>query len=105
VHLKSLETLDLRMRAHSDAAARSPIFLSLPEERATRALSLPPRSPAAHLARAQMDAGGGVVAFEIEGGKKAAFKAANALKLIDISNNLGDAKSLITHPRPPRTRS
>jgi O-succinylhomoserine sulfhydrylase len=45
-----------------------------------------------------MDSGGGMVAFEVEGGKKAAFQLSNALKLIDISNNLGDAKSLITHP-------
>ena len=54
--------------------------------------------PQRNLARAQMEAGGGIVAFEIEGGKKAAFKLSNALGLIDISNNLGDAKSLITHP-------
>jgi O-succinylhomoserine sulfhydrylase len=45
-----------------------------------------------------MEGGGGVVAFEVEGGKAAAFKLANALGLIDISNNLGDTKSLITHP-------
>lgn len=45
-----------------------------------------------------MEGGGGVVTFEVEGGKPAAFRVANALKLIDISNNLGDAKSLITHP-------
>jgi O-succinylhomoserine sulfhydrylase len=45
-----------------------------------------------------MSAGGGVVAFEIAGGKAEAFGFADALKLIDISNNLGDAKSLITHP-------
>ncbi len=45
-----------------------------------------------------MEAGGGVVTFEIAGGKEAAYRFANALKLIDISNNLGDAKSLITHP-------
>jgi O-succinylhomoserine sulfhydrylase len=45
-----------------------------------------------------MEGGGGVVAFEVGGGKKAAFKLANTLKVIDISNNLGDAKSLITHP-------
>jgi O-succinylhomoserine sulfhydrylase len=54
--------------------------------------------PQHNLARAQMDSGGGMVAFEVEGGKKAAFNLSNALKLIDISNNLGDAKSLITHP-------
>ena len=45
-----------------------------------------------------MDGGGGVVAFEVAGGKAAAFRLANALKTIDISNNLGDAKSLLTHP-------
>jgi O-succinylhomoserine sulfhydrylase len=45
-----------------------------------------------------MEGGGGVVTFEVEGGKPAAFRLANALKLIDISNNLGDTKSLITHP-------
>jgi O-succinylhomoserine sulfhydrylase len=45
-----------------------------------------------------MDGGGGVVTFEVEGGKDGAFRMENALKLIDISNNLGDTKSLITHP-------
>ena len=45
-----------------------------------------------------MEGGGGVVAFEVKGGKAGAFRVGNALKLIDISNNLGDAKSLITHP-------
>ena len=45
-----------------------------------------------------MGLGGSLVTFEIDGGKAAAFRFANALKLIDISNNLGDAKSLITHP-------
>jgi O-succinylhomoserine sulfhydrylase len=45
-----------------------------------------------------MDGGGGVVAFEVAGGKMAAFRLANALNIIDVSNNLGDAKSLITHP-------
>ena len=45
-----------------------------------------------------MEAGGGIVTFEIEGGKKAAFSFGNALGLIDISNNLGDTKTIITHP-------
>ena len=57
-----------------------------------------PDHPQHNLAKAQMDGGGGVVAFEVTGGKTAAFKLANALRLIDISNNLGDAKSLLTHP-------
>ena len=45
-----------------------------------------------------MSKGGSLIAFEIKGGKKNAFKFMNNLKLIDISNNLGDSKSLITHP-------
>ena len=57
-----------------------------------------PDHPQHNLARAQMDGGGGVVSFEVAGGKSAAFRCANALQLIDISNNLGDAKSLFTHP-------
>jgi O-succinylhomoserine sulfhydrylase len=54
--------------------------------------------PQHNLARAQMTGGGGVVTFEVEGGKQAAFRVAAALALIDVSNNLGDTKSLITHP-------
>ena len=54
--------------------------------------------PQAEIARRQMSGGGTLVAFEVEGGKSAAFAMANALSIIGISNNLGDAKSLITHP-------
>ena len=54
--------------------------------------------PQAALARRQMKGGGTLVAFEVQGGKAAAFRVANALSIIGISNNLGDAKSLITHP-------
>jgi O-succinylhomoserine sulfhydrylase len=98
VHLKSLETLDLRMRAHSEAASQVADFLAN-QKNVTRVLyPFRPDHPQHNLARAQMEAGGGVVAFEVEGGKAAAFKLGNALKLIDISNNLGDTKSLITHP-------
>jgi O-succinylhomoserine sulfhydrylase len=50
------------------------------------------------VAKKQMEDGGPMIAFELQGGKKAAFKFMNALQLICISNNLGDAKSLITHP-------
>jgi O-succinylhomoserine sulfhydrylase len=45
-----------------------------------------------------MDGGGGVVTFEVDGGKAAAFRLENGLQLIDVSNNLGDAKSIMTHP-------
>ena len=54
--------------------------------------------PQAALAERQMEAGGTMLAFEVAGGKAAAFRVANALSIIGISNNLGDAKSLITHP-------
>jgi O-succinylhomoserine sulfhydrylase len=98
VHLKSLETLDLRMQAHCTNAEHVAEFLS--REPRIRSVRYPFRSdhPQAALARTQMSGGGGVVTFEIDGGKDAAFGLARRLKLIDISNNLGDAKSLITHP-------
>src|SRR5476651_1876960 len=98
LHLKSLETLDLRMKAHCENAARVADFLG--GQRKVKRVLYPFRAdhPQHNLARAQMEGGGGVVAFEVEGGKKAAFKLANALGVIDISNNLGDSKSLITHP-------
>ena len=98
LHLKSLETLDLRMKAHCDNALRVADFLA-GQRKVTKVL-YPFRAdhPQHNLARAQMEGGGGVVTFEVEGGKAAAFRLGNALKLIDISNNLGDAKSLLTHP-------
>ena len=98
LHLKGLETLDLRMRQHCENAAKVADFLAT-QRKVTRVL-YPFRAdhPQHNLARAQMEAGGGIVAFEIEGGKKAAFNLSNALGIIDISNNLGDAKSIITHP-------
>jgi O-succinylhomoserine sulfhydrylase len=98
VHLKSLETLDLRMRAHCENAQTVADFLAK-EKKVTRVLyPFRPDHPQHNLARTQMEGGGGVVAFEVAGGKPAAFRLANALKLIDISNNLGDTKSLLTHP-------
>jgi O-succinylhomoserine sulfhydrylase len=98
LHLKSLETLDLRMRAHCTGAQTVADFLA--KSKKVRRVLYPFRDdhPQHNLARMQMDGGGGVVAFEIDGGKKEAFRFENALKLVDVSNNLGDAKSLITHP-------
>jgi len=112
LHLKSLETLDLRMKQHSENAARVADFLA-GHKKVTRVLyPFRPDHPQHNLARAQMDSGGGVVTFEVAGGKAAAFRLANALALIDISNNLGDTKSLITHPEttthqkvPPEARA
>ena len=98
LHLKSLETLELRMRQHCENAKAVADFLGQ-QKKVTRVLyPFRPDHPQHNLARAQMDGGGGVVTFEVEGGKPAAFKLANALQLIDISNNLGDTKSLLTHP-------
>ncbi len=98
VHLKALETLDLRMRAHCANALEVANFLA--GQKAVANVLYPFREdhPQHHLARAQMSGGGGVVTFTLDGGKARAFAFARALELIDISNNLGDAKSLITHP-------
>jgi O-succinylhomoserine sulfhydrylase len=98
VHLKSLETLALRMNAHCASALGVANFLA--EQKKVARVLYPFRDdhPQAQLARAQMSGGGGVVTFEVEGGRPAAYAFENALKLIDISNNLGDTKSLITHP-------
>lgn len=96
--LKSLETLDLRVERHCANALTLAHALGRMKG-VTRVLYPGLASHPQHaLATAQMSAGGSVVAFEIAGGKAAAFRALNALSLIDISNNLGDAKSLITHP-------
>ncbi len=98
LHLKSLDTLDLRMQAHCANAEKVANALAA-DRKVTRVLyPFRPDHPQHNLARTQMEGGGGVVAFEIEGGKTAAFRFANALQLIDVSNNLGDSKSLITHP-------
>ncbi len=98
VLIKALETLDLRVRAMCEHAAA--VADALARESKIKRVIYPgrPDHPQAALAQAQMGLGGSLVTFEIDGGKDEAFRFANALKLIDISNNLGDAKSLITHP-------
>jgi O-succinylhomoserine sulfhydrylase len=98
LHLKSLETLDLRMRAHCEAATAMADFLAGQSKIARVLYPFRDDHPQHKLARAQMDGGGGVVTFDIAGDKAAAFRFGNALQLIDVSNNLGDMKSLITHP-------
>jgi O-succinylhomoserine sulfhydrylase len=98
VMLKALETLPLRVAAQAASAHKVANYLAT-HERIGRVL-YPGRAdhPQAELARRQMKGGGTLVAFDVEGGKEAAFRFANALTIIGISNNLGDAKSLITHP-------
>jgi O-succinylhomoserine sulfhydrylase len=96
--LKSLETLPIRVRAQCETAARLADHLAGRSGVARVLFCGRPDHPQAALAQRQMTGPGQVVAFEIEGGKPAAFRFLNALRLIKISNNLGDAKSLITHP-------
>ena len=98
VMLKGLETLPLRVRAQCETAARIADHLA-GQKGVTRVLFCGRSDhPQAALAKRQMLGSGQVVAFEIAGGKAAAFRFLNALELIKLSNNLGDAKSLITHP-------
>ncbi len=96
VVLKSLETLDLRVRRQCDNALKVAQFL---DGRALR-LAYPglPSHPQHALARAQMMAGGTIIAIEVDGGRAQAHAVLDALQLIDISNNLGDSRSLMTHP-------
>lgn len=98
VLLKSLETLPVRVRAQCAAAAEIAAALE-GKPGITRILYCGSKShPQAELARRQMSGGGQIVTFEVEGGKAAAFRFLNALKIMKISNNLGDAKSIVTHP-------
>ena len=96
--LKGLETLDLRLGQHCANALSVARHLE-GHKRVKRVFYPDLESHPQHaLARAQMGGGGTIVAFEFRGGRKKAFRFLNALGMIDISNNLGDTKSLITHP-------
>jgi O-succinylhomoserine sulfhydrylase len=98
VLLKGLETLSLRVE--KQAAATLELARALEANPKVSRVVYPwlQSHPQHELAKSQMYGGGTVVTFEVEGGKDAAFRLMNALQVIDISNNLGDAKSLITHP-------
>ncbi len=98
VLLKGLETLELRVeRQCRTAATLADVLATHP---VVQRVLFPgrPDHPQAALVGRQMSGPGTVVSFEVDGGKAAAFRLLNALQLVDISNNLGDAKSLITHP-------
>ena len=98
VMLKGLETLGLRVERMQQSAAKLADVLA-DKAKITKVL-YPYRAdhPQAELARRQMRGGGTLVTFEVEGGKAGAFRLLNELKVVRISNNLGDAKSLVTHP-------
>jgi O-succinylhomoserine sulfhydrylase len=98
VLVKGMETLGLRIDRHCANARK--VADALAAHPAIGRVLYPgrPDHPQHQLAAKQMSNFGGVVTFDIKGGKHATFEALNRLKLIDISNNLGDAKSMVTHP-------
>jgi O-succinylhomoserine sulfhydrylase len=98
VLLKGLETLHLRVRRQTDTAAA--VSEALAQHPKITRLVYPgrPDHPQAEVVRRQMRGGSTLVAFEVAGGKRGTFRFLNALKLIRITNNLGDAKTLVTHP-------
>jgi O-succinylhomoserine sulfhydrylase len=98
VLLKGLETLPVRVQRQTETAAA--VSVALDGHKKLTRLIYPghPNHPQADIVRKQMKAGSTLVSFEIKGGKEGAFRFLNGLKLIGITNNLGDAKSLITHP-------
>ena len=102
VLVKGLETLRLRVEHQCAVAARLAAWLEQHPRVAGVRYPFLPSHPQHELARRQMSAGGTVVTFEVASGggsaKDAAFAVLDALRIVDISNNLGDAKSLITHP-------
>jgi O-succinylhomoserine sulfhydrylase len=98
VMLKGLETLDLRCRAQAASAAE--LAGRLHGHPALARVIYPglPDHPQAELCRRQMETGGTMLSLDVAGGKAAAFRFLDALRIVRISNNLGDAKSLVTHP-------
>jgi O-succinylhomoserine sulfhydrylase len=98
VMLKGLETLDLRIKRHCENARVIADYLETRGDLAKVRYPGLKSHPQHDLAARQMSDFGNVVTFSHAGGKEAVFRFMNAMKLIDISNNLGDSKSLLTHP-------
>lgn len=95
---KSLETLPLRMDRHcSNALALAQALAEHPDISDVKYPFLPSH-PQYELAKKQMKAGGGIVTFEVEGGQERAFRFVDALQMIKYTSNLGDARSIATHP-------
>ncbi|WP_423069091.1 O-succinylhomoserine sulfhydrylase [Devosia sp. CN2-171] len=98
IMLKGVETLPIRVKAMTESAAKVADFLA--DHPKIERISYPfhPSHPQYELAKRQMTSGSTLVALEVKGGRDAAFRLSDSLAVILISNNLGDAKSLITHP-------
>lgn len=98
VVLKGLETLKIRMQAHSESALQMAQWLeSQPNVQRVYYPGLASH-PQYALAKQQQKTGGGIVTFEVKGGREAAWRVIDASRLISITANLGDAKSTLTHP-------
>jgi len=98
VFLKGLETLSLRMRAHSENALKLALWLeSHPKVAKVNFCGLPSH-PQHELAKSQQRLFGGVLSFEVNGGRDQAWKVVDATRMISITANLGDTKTTITHP-------
>ena len=98
VILKSLETFNLRMKQHCENALKIAKFLENHQKIKRVIYPLLASHAQFEIAQKQMTNGGAMLAFEVEDGKNGAFELMNNLKIIKISNNLGDSRSLITHP-------
>lgn len=98
VMLKGLETIDLRVHAQADSALRLAQALEGDDRLARVIYPGLPAHPNHDVAMAQLEKGGTVISLDLAGGQEAAFRFLNALQIVVISNNLGDAKSIVTHP-------
>lgn len=98
VMLKGMETLDLRCRAMADTALLVAKAVDGHEKLARVIHPYLASHPQAELAQRQMTTGSTLLSIDLKGGQAAAFRFLNALKICTISNNLGDAKSIVTHP-------
>jgi O-succinylhomoserine sulfhydrylase len=98
VFLKGLETLNIRMKAHSESALAVAQWLETQEAVEKVYYSFLPSHPHYELAKRQQKLGSGVLSFEIKGGQEAAWRFIDGVEFISITANLGDTKSTITHP-------
>jgi len=98
VMLKGLETLALRVQKQTENAAAVSVALDGHPKISRLVYPGRPDHPQADIVRKQMRAGSTMIAFEVKGGKAGAFRFLNALSLAKITNNLGDARTLVTHP-------
>jgi len=98
VILKGIETLKIRMDAHSAHAMEIARWLETQPNVSRVYYPGLPSHPQYELAKRQQKTGGGIVTFEVKGGRKAAWRVIDSTKLISITANLGDAKSTLTHP-------